>query len=183
MGRGTRHWAYCGGKGDLESKEVQFLPWMPPSNDQHCRSCCTVTRGVRRWSKKSWWWGAWGKKALTAIQQTRLSWSWNKQIRSRRHNLCGLLPLLGKTWKKKKITPQSSSKQFTPRVHRQTAPPTSRSKLERARCNTPVLPFQTGCVLTRGAPGGEASCDLQTCAQPSTAPACADNRKHCLLSS
>lgn len=54
-------------------------------------------------------------------------------------------------------------------------PPASRFKLERARCKTPVLPFQTVCVLATGAWAGEVSCDLQTPAQPSTAPACADS--------
>lgn len=114
---------------------------------------------------------------LTTIQQTQLSWSWNKQIHSAWHRLCGLLPLLGKTWpeKKKIITTQSSNKPCTPRVHRQTGPLLPGSGW-RGQGATPLrCSSQTGCVLATGAPGGEASCDLQTHAQQSTAPARADS--------
>lgn len=187
VGCGTRHWeqpwVYWDGKGGLQRKVLQFLPWMPASKGQHCQSCCKVTRGVRRWSKKSWWWGTWGKKAFTVIQQTQLNSSWNKQFHSPRHHLCGLLPLLGKTWPKKKKNKTNkpatqtkfSSKQCTSRAHRQTGPLLPGSSWRGQGAKPLCCPSQTGCVLDTGAQGGEASCDLWTCAQLSTAPACTDN--------
>lgn len=78
---------------------------------------------------------------------------------------------------KKKITTQtnSSSKQRNPRAHRQTGPLLPGSSWRGQGARPLCCPSQTDCVLATGAGDGEASYNLQTRAQLSTTPACADN--------
>lgn len=104
------------------------------------------------------------------MRKEKLSWSWNKQIHPPKHHLCGLLPLLGKTWPKKKSQPKSVLKQTMLPQSSQATDPLLPGSGWRGQSTIPLCCLsQTGHVLAAGAQGGEASCDLQTRAQLSPA--------------